>query len=102
MTSELLIEILKGVHYLHKNNIIHRDLKLDNILITNGINGRFVKIADFGYAKVLDETKPNTKDVETVRYIAPEVEYSQKYNFKADIYSLGFIVRDLFHIDFNE
>jgi serine/threonine protein kinase len=34
--------------------------------------------------------------------MAPEVELGQKYNFKADIYSLGFIVRDLFHIDFNE
>jgi serine/threonine protein kinase len=102
ITSELLIEILKGVDYLHKQNIIHRDLKPDNILITNGINGRFVKIADFGYAKVLDETKLHTRDRGTLRYMAPEVEYSQKYNFKADIYSLGFIVRDLFHIDFNE
>jgi serine/threonine protein kinase len=102
ITSELLIEILKGVDYMHKNNIIHRDLKPDNILINNGINGRFVKIADFGYAKVLDETKLHTKDRGTVRYMAPEVELSQKYNFKADIYSLGFIVRDLFHIDFND
>ncbi len=102
ITSELFIEILKGVNYLHKNNIIHRDLKPDNILITNGINGRFVKIADFGYAIVLDEIKLNTKDRGTLRYMAPEVELGQKYNFKADIYSLGFIVRDLFHIDFNE
>jgi hypothetical protein len=102
ITSELLIEILKGVDYLHKQNIIHRDLKPDNILITNGINGRFVKIADFGYAKVLDETKLHTKDRGTVRYMAPEVAKSKRYNLKADIYSLGFIVQDLFHIDFNE
>jgi serine/threonine protein kinase len=85
-----------------KKNIIHRDLKPDNILITNGINGRFVKLADFGYAKVLDETKLHTKDRGPVRYMAPEVQFSQKYNLKADIYSLGSIVRDLFDIDFNE
>jgi hypothetical protein len=102
LTSELLIEILKGVRYLHENKIIHRDLKPDNILITNGINGRFVRIADFGYAKVLDETIPHTRDRGTVRFMAPEVESSQKYNFKADIYSLGLIVQNLFHIDFNE
>jgi serine/threonine protein kinase len=102
ITSELLVEILEGVDYLHKQNIIHRDLKPDNILITNGINGRFVKIADFGYAKVLDKTKLHTKDRGTLKYMAPEVGSSQKYNFKADIYSLGFIVQDLFHIDFNE
>jgi hypothetical protein len=101
ITSELLVEILEGVDYLHKHNIIHRDLKPENILTANGIN-RFIKIADFGYAKVLDKTKLNTKDKGDVRYMAPEVVFSHKYDFKADIYSLGFIIRDLFHIDFNE
>jgi serine/threonine protein kinase len=81
--SELLVQILECVHYLHKQNIIHRDLKPENILTANGINNRFIKIADFGYAKVLDETKLHTKDRGTVRYMAPEVESSHKYNFKA-------------------
>jgi hypothetical protein len=100
ITSELLTEILKGVHYLHKNNIIHRDLKPDNILLNDGINS-FVKIADFGLAKVHDKTKLNTKDRGDVRYMAPEVIRSQKYNLKADIYSLGIIIQDLFLIDFD-
>jgi serine/threonine protein kinase len=100
ITSELLIEILKGVDYLHKNNIIHRDLKPDNILLNHGFN-RFVKIADFGLAKVHDKTKLNTKDRGDIRYMAPEVIRSQKYDLKADIYSLGIIIQDLFRIDYD-
>jgi serine/threonine protein kinase len=45
---ELFTEMIECVHYLHGRNIIHRDLKPANILITDGINGRFVKLADFG------------------------------------------------------
>jgi serine/threonine protein kinase len=45
---ELLSEIIECVRYLHVRNVIHRDLKPANILITDGINGRFVKLADFG------------------------------------------------------
>jgi alpha-tubulin suppressor-like RCC1 family protein len=101
ITSELLIEILKGVDYLHKQNIIHRDLNPDNILLTDGINGRFVKIADFGLAKVYDKTKLNTQDRGHSKYMAPEVIHSQKYDTKADIFSLGIIVQQLFKINYD-
>jgi serine/threonine protein kinase len=50
IASELSIEILESVDYLHKQKVIHRDLKPNNILITDRMNGRFVKIADFGLA----------------------------------------------------
>jgi serine/threonine protein kinase len=44
---ELIIEIIECVHFLHERNVIHRGLKPANILITDGINGRFVKLGDF-------------------------------------------------------
>jgi serine/threonine protein kinase len=52
ISSELFKETLEAVNYLHslKPPIIHRDLKPTNILITEGKNGRFVKLADFGLA----------------------------------------------------
>jgi serine/threonine protein kinase len=101
ISSELFVEILESVNYLHKLNppIIHRDLKPANILITNGLNGRFVKIADFGLAKYhtfSDET--HTQGVGTVKYIAPEVLKGRNYNTKADIFSLG-VAEELFDID---
>jgi hypothetical protein len=101
ITSELLIEILKVVDYLHKQNITHRNLKPDNILITNENNGRFVKIADFGLAKVHDKIKLNIKNIGDVRYMAPEVLRNQKYDLKADIFSLGIIIQELFRIDYD-
>jgi serine/threonine protein kinase len=101
ITSELLIEILKGIDYLHKQNIVHRDLKPDNILFSDGINGSFVKITNFGLAKVHDKIKLNTKNIGDVRYIAPEVLRNQKYDLKADIFSLGIIIQELFQIDYD-
>ncbi len=52
ISSQLFKEILEGVDYLHKQKVIHRDLKPNNVLITDGMNGRFVKIADFGLATI--------------------------------------------------
>jgi serine/threonine protein kinase len=103
IASELFIEILESVEYLHKQNVIHRDLKPSNILITNGVNGRFVKIADFGFAALHEfEDQSHTKYVGTVGYVAPEVQQSKHYDTKADIYSLGIIVQQIFNIDINE
>jgi serine/threonine protein kinase len=103
IASELSIEILESVDYLHKQKVIHRDSKPNNILITDGTNGRFVKIADFGLATFHEfDGQSHTKYKGTVRYAAPEVMSSRKYDTKADIYSLGVILQELLNIDINE
>jgi serine/threonine protein kinase len=102
IASELFIELLECVQYLHKFKIIHRDLKPENILITNGMYGRFVKIADFGeIAFHKFDAQTHTEGKGTVRYVAPEVSNSRKYDTKADIFSLGVIFQQLFSIDPN-
>jgi alpha-tubulin suppressor-like RCC1 family protein/serine/threonine protein kinase len=98
--TELLVEILESVEFLHDHNVIHRDLKPENILITDGKNGRFVKIADFGLAVIHDFVdQSHSEDRGTVKYMAPEVIKGTKYNLKADIYSLGVIINELFNFD---
>jgi len=101
ISSELFEEILEGVNFLHKLNIIHRDLKPTNILITDGMNGRFVKLADFGLAIIhkFDE-QTHTEGLGTFKYMAPEVQRGRSYDTKADIYSLGVITQEVFDIDF--
>jgi serine/threonine protein kinase len=107
IACELLREILEGVQYLHDLKIIHRDLKEMNILITKGHDKRFVKIADFGESKYLKPGELNTCDKGTFGYMAPEVYENRnednrtKYNHKADVWSIGCIVVNLFNIDYD-
>jgi serine/threonine protein kinase len=103
ISSELFKEIVESVDYLHKQKVIHRDLKPNNILITDGMNGRFVKIADFGLATIQEfDEQSHTKYMGTIRYAAPEVMSGKYYDLKVDIYSLGVILQELFSIDINE
>jgi serine/threonine protein kinase len=81
ISSEIFIELLECVNYLHKHNIIHRDLKSSNILITFGNYGRFVKLGDFGLATVHDfEGQSHSKYTETRIFTAPEVMHSKYYS----------------------
>ncbi|KAH7831074.1 putative STE20-like serine/threonine-protein kinase [Monocercomonoides exilis] len=85
--SYVLRRILDGLDYLHSTKKIHRDLKAGNILITS--NGD-IKIADFGVSATLQRTvdKRNTV-IGSPYWMAPEVIREEKYNHKADIWSLG-------------
>jgi hypothetical protein len=83
ISCELLIEIIECVHYLHERNVIHGDLKPTNIFITDGINGRFLKLANPYF---------NDQCSGSINFMAPEVANSQKY----DIYSIGRIIEELF------
>ncbi len=104
IVCELFTEILECVEYLHSQNppIIHRDLKPSNILISSGSNGRFIKLSDFGLSTIHQfDDQSHTQGTGTSKYMAPEVLQSKRYDTKADIYSLGVIIQQLFHIDIN-
>jgi hypothetical protein len=101
IASQLFIEILECVQYLHKNQIIHRDLNPYNIMIQmNGQNNRLIKICDFGLIAIHKfAQQSHTQDRGHISYAAPEVLIGRKYDTKADIYSLGIVLINLFNID---
>ncbi|KAK6202736.1 kinase-like domain-containing protein [Scheffersomyces amazonensis] len=96
-TIVIIFQILKALEFLHNTlNIIHRDLKLDNILLEAPLPFTRIYICDFGIAKKLGNISQRCKTmVGTVEYSAPEIfsnHYnSQGYTSKCDIWSLGII-----------
>ena len=91
-------QVLSGLAYLHSNNIVHRDLKLENILIheiekskTTGEDLFNIKIIDFGTARIFDKKRNPQSIVGSSYYIAPEV-LRQKYNKECDLWSVGVIL----------
>ena len=94
----LFYQVLSGLYYLHTKNIVHRDLKLENILISeiekdNNTNEKYfwVKIIDFGTAKIFEKNKNEKAVVGSSYYIAPEVLH-KNYNEKCDTWSVGVIL----------
>ncbi|MEA2011892.1 MAG: protein kinase [Verrucomicrobiota bacterium] len=92
---KIFLQIIEALNAIHKAEIIHRDMKPANILITEHLN---VKLVDFGIAKVKYSSLTLTSDMfGSPAYMAPECFNSfNDINFNADIFSLGVLGYELF------
>jgi serine/threonine protein kinase len=91
---QLTRQIVRGILYCHNNNLTHRDLKLENILLVNSEEKK-IKIIDFGIAGAISNMKWEQLDVGSLSYMAPECFIAQKdYKFdgKIDIWAIGIIL----------
>ncbi|KAI8900143.1 kinase-like domain-containing protein [Globomyces pollinis-pini] len=88
-TLELLIQVARGLEFMHSNSFVHLDLKPDNILLHKTGTSVIAKLSDFG------STRPNGSEdavFQTKGYIPPEARYSPKKTEKYDIYAFGNIL----------
>lgn len=86
---QLGCDMCSALELCHKNSIIHRDIKPQNIFVNK--HGNF-KLGDFGIARVVDRTNTVLSAKGTYAYMAPEVYKEMKYDKTADIYSLGLVL----------
>jgi len=93
-TLNIVLQITKALECAHKNNIIHRDIKPDNIMIKED---NVAKVMDFGIAKVVGSvTVTNSnKIMGSVRYFSPEQAKGNFVDCRTDIYSLGIVMYEM-------
>jgi len=92
MRFNIALGAARAIEFLHSKNIIHRDLKSDNLLISENWE---CKVADFGVSVVSQHTTQRTC-IGTPLYMAPEVLNQEKYSQKADVFSFGILLVEIF------
>mmetsp|Transcript_6504 Transcript_6504/g.11392 ORF Transcript_6504/g.11392 Transcript_6504/m.11392 type:complete len:275 (+) Transcript_6504:798-1622(+) len=81
---------------LQEHRILHRDLKLGNLLLSNSeADSADIKLADFGFAKILNEGSVAQTQLGTPMFMAPEIFNEEVYSYKVDVWSLGVISFEL-------
>ncbi|EFJ12829.1 hypothetical protein SELMODRAFT_234938 [Selaginella moellendorffii] len=91
----IMQQLGSGLQVLRKNNLIHRDLKPQNLLLSTNDHNAVLKIADFGFARSLQPQGMAETLCGSPLYMAPEILHCQKYDAKADLWSVGAILYQL-------
>lgn len=90
LAKKIFVQIVAGIKYCHQNQILHRDIKLDNILLDHNF---VVKICDFGVSRFVEEGQVIKEQCGTPVYVAPEVITGKGYEgYDSDIWSLGVVL----------
>ncbi len=90
---EWFVQIAMALQYMHERNILHRDLKTQNIFLTKS---KIIKVGDLGIARVLETSSDMASTlIGTPYYMSPELFSNKPYNHKSDVWALGCCVYEM-------
>ena len=84
--------LLNALDFMHSRGVVHRDIKLQNVLFRVKGDFRTLKVVDFGLAKTLDNGAKAHDFCGSLGYIAPEIYKGEEYDYEVDMFALGVIV----------
>jgi serine/threonine protein kinase len=97
--AEICNQTCAALDEAHRGNIIHRDIKPDNIIINSTVTGLRVKVLDFGIAKLRDDVASHLTQTGSVmgtpHYMSPEQCLGEELDSRADIYSMGIVLYEM-------
>ncbi len=99
VAAEITVQVCAALDEAHQRNIVHRDIKPDNIIINSTISGLRVKVLDFGIAKLRDDVASHLTQTGSVmgtpHYMSPEQCLGEELDSRADIYSMGIVLYEM-------
>lgn len=101
LKTRIVVDIVHAMRFLHKNGMIHRDLKAENIALNSVFEA---KLIDFGLVRIHEclskdysfVSETMSKGVGTFNYMSPEMMNEEKYDYKTDVYSFGVLLHFIF------
>ncbi|CAD8203440.1 unnamed protein product [Paramecium octaurelia] len=96
--KQILLDLGKAIQYLHKLDYVHRDIKLQNVMLNNHLQ---IILIDFGFADIVDDQNDSIRSCGTQNYMSPELLIPQKYiksNLlkKSDVFALAVLIFTLY------
>ena len=90
---DTVLLVLKAVLFCHERDVVHRDLKLENVLLTSTAAQSSIKLVDFGFSKKIPDGAGGTLETPcgTLRFCAPEILSNRQYGKKVDVWGIGCI-----------
>lgn len=92
LIANIATQMLKAVEYIHSIGVIHRDLKGENILMSDSTEKAILKLTDSGLSKIVGPNEKCTEAYGTLGYAAPELYLQKPYDKAVDIWGIGVVI----------